>query len=532
LTALALVPALIGAVPAWADRGPADLAAYARARAAEGNGQVEVAVAGYAAALNSAPDNVTIARRAYREALKAGDDALVDRAIAVMNATDAAPADAALLSYAGAIHAGDKAAAKAALTRISGGPFAFTTGILAAWTIFDAGGDPLKALDGGKINPVARRYSAENHALLLIATGKIDEGMTTLQALLTVDQSSFDLRFTAAELLAAKGKPDLARALLVGRDPAIRDLRKALDQKITLSSAFGISRLFTRLAADLSDGDPSPLNISLARAALRLEPDNDRARILLAQALSRSGVHDRALATLDRIAPTSPFHELALRARVSALRSAGDDDAALAAATALSARKEASSNDAARVGDLLVAAERFPEAAQAYRTAIERSGEAPSWTLYLQLGGALDEAGRWPEARKALERAVAVAPNAAFALNYLGYARLEHGEDAPTSVAILERASALEPDNASIIDSLAWAYFRNGEPGRALPMLERAARSQADNATINEHLGDAYWAVGRRYEARYAWTAASATAETDDAARLAGKIAHGIRATP
>jgi tetratricopeptide (TPR) repeat protein len=298
------------------------------------------------------------------------------------------------------------------------------------------------------------------------------------------------------------------------------------------TGAFGASRLLTRLAADLAEGDPTPLTLSLARAALRLDPGNDRARMLLALALARGGAQERALATLAEISEASPYRETALQARVAVLNAAGKAQDALAAASELAARKDATSADAARLADLLVAAGRFGDAAKTYRMAIARAGDTASWTLYLQLGGALDQAGHWPEARAALEKAVKLEPNAAVALNYLGYARIEHGEDVAASVAMLERASALQPDQASITDSLAWAYFRRGDVAKALPLLERAAKDEPGNPTINEHLGDTLWSLGRRYEARYAWRAAAIVANADDSARLAGKIADGMRTNP
>ena len=45
------------------------------------------------------------------------------------------------------------------------------------------------------------------------------------------------------------------------------------------------------------------------------------------------------------------------------------------------------------------------------------------------------------------------------------------------------------------------------------------------NSEINDHLGDLYWALGRRYEARYAWRAAALTADDTEQAKLAAKIA-------
>ncbi|MEO9130915.1 MAG: hypothetical protein ABI240_06870, partial [Sphingomonas sp.] len=358
------------ATPAWADRGTDDFAAYARARAADGDGKVELAAADYATALAASPNNGAIARRLFREALEAGDDALVDRAIAVMEEAgesagehggDATPPDVALLGYARALRAGDVAETKAQVARIGTGPFDFVAGLLAAWQAYDAGVDPLAKLDDTRSNPVARRYIAENRSLLQIATGKTEEGVAGLQALLGPDQASLDLRVNAAQLLAAKGKSDVARKLLIGSDPTIVALRASLGAGVAPSSAFGASRLFTRLASDLAQGDPTPLTISLSRAALRLDPRDDRARILLAHTLARGGITEQALSILTEISTASPFRQAALELRIAILTDAGRKDEALAAAIPLSARKDATREDATRLGALLAADGRFED---------------------------------------------------------------------------------------------------------------------------------------------------------------------------
>jgi Flp pilus assembly protein TadD len=152
--------------------------------------------------------------------------------------------------------------------------------------------------------------------------------------------------------------------------------------------------------------------------------------------------------------------------------------------------------------------------------------------MYLQTGGALDQAGNWPEARAALQKAVEMAPNEPLALNYLGYAEIEHGEDLAAAQKMLEKASALKPGDPAITDSLGWAYFKRGSPAKALPLFERAVQGQPADVTINEHLGDAYWKTGRFYEARYAWRAAAVNAEGKDKNRLLAKIENGLGAGP
>jgi Flp pilus assembly protein TadD len=59
-------------------------------------------------------------------------------------------------------------------------------------------------------------------------------------------------------------------------------------------------------------------------------------------------------------------------------------------------------------------------------------------------------------------------------------------------------------------------------------LLEKAAQGAPANGNIADHLGDAYWAVGRYYEARYAWRAALSVADgSADRAKLEAKLLNG-----
>ena len=525
---LAGAAALFAATPALAEADPGDLAAYLKARAADADGDAGAAVTSYAAALDAAPNNAVIALRAYRAALDAGDTVLVDRSLAVLTKAGAAPTDSAITALAAAVRAGDMRAADAAIDRLDGTPIAFLAPVLRAWQAYDRGDkDAVARLNTGG-NAIGRRYYAENRALLLIATGQTQDGVAATQALLAPDQGSFDFRIAAAQLLAAKGKGDEAKALLAGDDPVLAAFRDRLDDDAKPDLAFGATHLFDRLASDLSHDDPSPLTVVLTRAALRIDPHDDRARLLLAQTLEQRDETKLSLATLDGVDPKGPFAEIARTARIAVLNDAGDDQQALAAAAQLNAGSGATAADAQRYGDALVALDRYAEAAKAYDEAIRRAGAAADWTLYLQKGGALEEAGEWPAARAALKKAVEMAPNEPLALNYLGYADLEHGGDVATAFKLLEKASALKPGDAAITDSLGWAYFQRGDVAKALPLFERAAQGQPADETINEHLGDAYWKSGRFFEARYAWRAAAVTAKDEDKTRLTTKIDDGL----
>lgn len=509
------------AAPAIA--APSDLSAFARARAADGDGAIEVAAANYASALTAAPGNAIVAEHAYRQAVEAGNYALADRAAVTLDAAGQLPADATLLAIAKAAAAQDRAAADSAIARLAKGPLAILITPLRAWAALERGVDPLPALAVKPKDAVARRFVEETRGLILIAQGKLEKGLATLGPVLGQGQAAQDIRIAAAQLLIGAGRVDKAQELLSGKSKTSAALRDNPGVGVKPSLAFGASRLFARIASDIAAAPPGPLSIALTRAALRADPQHDRARLLLASSLSRSGLSDTALLVLSAVDQDGPYAAAAIAARIEVLT--GDDR--LPEALKLAAAHAGNAAGLQQYADLLMTANRPKDAAAVYAKLLARPDQTVNWAAWLQYGGALDTAGDWKRARPALARAVVLAPEEPVALNYFGYARLQHDEDETAARAMLEKANRLAPTDPAIIDSLGWAYYRAGESARAVTMLERAAAAAPDNPEIGEHLGDAYWSAGRRYEARYAWRAAKLTADSAESARLASKIAVG-----
>lgn len=525
--ALPLAVALVGVAPAAA--GTVDPAAYARARIAEADGAVASAAQNYARVLADDPQDIAIALRTFRAAVRAGDMPLADRAAAALAAQKAAPSDTALLALARAARDEDDTAADAALRRFDGDRLRILAPPLRAWLALESGGDPFAALAQVPDEPVARRFAAETRALLLIAASRTDEGVAAVRALGgAADLAALDERVAAARLLIGQKKDTAARALLDdgGGATALR-IEPTRGARPTL--AFGAAHLFTRIAADLATGeDPGVLTYTLLRAALRADPANDRARLLLAGVLAGDDALDAGLALLGEVPADSPYASLAATGRVQMLADGGREEEALALLDTLSVTKKTPVGDVQRLADLQMRLDRPAQAVPLYARLVKQAGAGADWTDWLQYGAALDGAGRWPAARDALQKAVAKGPDQPLALNYLGYALTQHREQVDEAQAMLEKAARLKPDDAAIADSLGWALYLRGQPARALPLVERAAAGDPLSAEIGEHLGDLYWQAGRRYEARYAWTAAQATATPAETARLATKIERGL----
>src|SRR3546814_13482061 len=122
--------------------------------------------------------------------------------------------------------------------------------ILRAWQAAGRKRDPFAALDAGADNPLFKRYSAENRALLRIARGDIDDGLAGIRAVSGVDQSGIDTRINAARLLAGRGHVAQAHALLAGNDPEVAAVAAGVGTGTQPSFGFGVGPTFTPLAGD------------------------------------------------------------------------------------------------------------------------------------------------------------------------------------------------------------------------------------------------------------------------------------------
>ena len=526
---------------------PSLLKNYATARMADLDGASAVAAVAYANALTALPGDDVLALRAYRQAIEAGDRAIALSAARALDVQNAMPADAILLLFTERLARRDWKGADALLDRLD--PkigLGFLVPVLRAWAQFGSGsGDPLATLSVPEKESLILSYAREHQALMQIALGRFEEGQTAAAALATPDARGIALRLAAAAQLADKGRKAAALDLLKGDDGSIRAARSLIEAGKPLGGAVrtaneGVAALFSRVASDLMRDRATPAALTLARLASFSAPDDAVVQLVLAQALLANGKIEAALLLLDQMKSAVIFSAAINELRIEALQQAGRDEAALALAKTVAAMPGASINEQVLLGQSYARLKRYREAADAYNIVIKRIEEendaakpgqgAASWSLWLLYGGALDAARDWARAKPALQRAVALGPEQASALNHLGYAMLERGDNIEEATRLIAKASVLRPNDPAITDSLGWALFKRGQTAEAITILENAVVSDPTISEISEHLGDAYWAVGRRVDARYTWRAALVQAGEDAevVSRLNAKIADGL----
>jgi tetratricopeptide (TPR) repeat protein len=267
----------------------------------------------------------------------------------------------------------------------------------------------------------------------------------------------------------------------------------AEDAGVTIGLMFLEDSLWERAAAEFS-------------GALRRDPENTRARYLLAVTQAETGQSRQAMENLLRI----PYQSEEFVDATLYLASLMSKDGRRVEALAMLAEARRSHPGAPMLlvatGRIMEEDSRVQEALALYRDGVKLFPDSAE--LQFSLGAAEDAVGRRSECLAAMARAVELDPEFSEALNYLAYTWAEEGRNLKEALTLALRANNLRPDNGYYLDTLGWVYYRMKDDAKALPLLERAAHVSGQDPVIMEHLGDALARAGRPAEARGAYATA------------------------
>ena len=543
MTAL-LLAGLAGAATPVAGSAPAanpdQLSTYVTARAADALGDPARAAQLFANLSRERPADMSLKRRAIIGAIAAGDMKLalqLGRAVPLAET----PLDLRLLLVADEIRAGrGRQAIEILRTKQGIIDSSFLAPFVEAWVLAE------------KRNPRAAEVLAQvPRGSALAAQINEHRALTYLKLKRPQDAAPFAkiavasaggradrLRLALADGFLAAGDRAEALAMLDGQGPALAEGRARIAAGKPTGLAIdtpekAYSELMLGLSLALGRMQDKSLPISFAQIARYANPSNSAGAVLLALLLEDDDRPTDALDILHAVDPADPLAGQAEDAEIRLLIDSKREAEALRRAQQIVAARPGP--DAyARLGVVHIEMNNFPAAADAYGRAIQASATAPSsdelWMLRLYRASALEESGKWDEAKAELALALKDRPDNPLLLNFLGYGKLERGEDMDAAEAMVRKASSLRPEDASITDSLGWAEFKRGRLPEAIATLQRAAEADPSQAEIQEHLGDALFTAGRRYEARFAWRAALVNAEPEDKNRIQSKIELGLTA--
>ncbi|WP_352652585.1 tetratricopeptide repeat protein [Mesorhizobium sp. M0659] len=324
-----------------------------------------------------------------------------------------------------------------------------------------------------------------------------------------------------ASFLARKGNKnkalyvlDKAEAFAPGKldIQALRDRISKGDkiEPFVASPSEGAAEILLDLAIALNRGGGEPFVRLYLQYALALKPDSDAALVQLAAVAEQLKDGEGAIALYSRIPASSPLKELSDLQLGLNLADLNRHDEAIAH---LKAFVEAHPDDMRAylaLGGVYASKEDFRSAATLYDKAVAvlKTPTNANWNIYYQRGIAYERLKEWPKAEPNFLKALELFPDQPQVLNYLGYSWVDMNMNLKEGLAMIQKAVDLRPSDGYIVDSLGWAYFRMGRFEDAVREMERAVSLKPEDPVLNDHLGDAYWRVGRKLEATFQWNQA------------------------
>ncbi len=504
----------------------------------------------FGVALQAVPSDTLLRRRAFELTLTSGQ---YDRAIGLARElvkTDEAISSVNQLLAIEAMRRKDWKSASKILERMPDvGIDAVVVPLLKSWTAVGLGDLPtarkaLEPLERGGSMSILKQHELAWVSIIGGDTKAARAGLVELVK--TPKLAGTNNLIAAAALMSAAGERDAALQMMryddVDRLPAT--LARAIEtvqagKKLGLpltSPQQGLASALSIVASELAREDIKGASVNLAQYAVWLSPDTPELRLALVDILSDAQRSAEAQQVLDDIPAASNLvlDVVLARARVLAQSSKFDEAGALLEQAIAQTPKLGALHMA--LGDVLRGNDKFDAAAVAYTKAISLQPQPyseSSWSLFFARGITFERQKLWDKTEIDLKQALALRPNDATLLNYLGYSWLDQKRNVGEATKMIERALELRPGDGAIIDSLGYAYFIGGQNDKAIELLEQAIAAVPGDPSVNEHLGDAYWMAGRSIEARHRWAAAlESEPEKDQLARIGNKLDFGLPGTP
>jgi tetratricopeptide (TPR) repeat protein len=149
---------------------------------------------------------------------------------------------------------------------------------------------------------------------------------------------------------------------------------------------------------------------------------------------------------------------------------------------------------------------RYHEAEEALNKGEQLSPKAEDKEyVYFLRGDLYEHEKKFDEAEGEFKKVLAITPQSAAALNYLGYMNADRDVRLEESLNYIKLAVSLEPTNGAYLDSLGWAYFKLGKYDLAEESLTKASLRMGSDPTVQDHLGDLYQKTGRLKLAAAHW---------------------------
>jgi putative PEP-CTERM system TPR-repeat lipoprotein len=369
------------------------------------------------------------------------------------------------------------------------------------------------------LGEILRQEPANQQALSMLVNMYLSDGRTA-RALAVTEAASAAApanTFVAALLGDLHVRNNEPRRALETTDAAMKDLQSPPPHLILARAR---AQVALGLLREAQEG---------FRMMLATNPADAGARRALVEIMLRDNSPESARALLRDGLAATPGHPALIQTLIGVDLREGGPDRALATLAELQRNERNLPATRGVKGDILMSANRFADAAQAY---VEDLRVQPRPDIVLRAANAMNAAGRgadasrllgewletspndvnarmalisqdlssrrYAEAEKQLEIILEKTPTNAVALNNLAW--LYHQRNDPRARGIAQKAWLLAP-TPHISDTLGWILTTQGEAVLALPLLRQAARELPEEGAVHYHLAVALSEAGNPSEA-------------------------------
>jgi tetratricopeptide (TPR) repeat protein len=151
--------------------------------------------------------------------------------------------------------------------------------------------------------------------------------------------------------------------------------------------------------------------------------------------------------------------------------------------------------------------------------------------VYFMRGAMYERTKQFDQSEAAFRKVLAINPDDAEALNYLGYMLADRNVRLEEAQKLIQKALDQVPNNGAFLDSLGWVYFRQGKLDEAQNVLVQALERIGEDPTVHDHLGDVYFKLGKTRDAVAQWQASlqqyrksAEEADPDEVAKVTRKL--------
>ena len=362
------------------------------------------------------------------------------------------------------------------------------------------------ALDQYKVIADANPEDAQTYlriAEIYRRQGKYDQAMDNLKKAEAMVPDLLEVPYNMAVVYQAQGRYDDAAKLL-------QDLLKKTekpDGRYSQNDRNNRAIFIERLGMVYRDQENYQSAVDTFRLMLTLGDDNARTGYQdIIDTYREAKLWAQATAVSKEAVQKMPNDRGLRMVLDSQLADTGDADKALADVRSMLKGGPEDREIYITLAQMYTRLKRWSEAEDSLNKAEQLSAKAEDkqYVSFLR-GSTLERQKKYDEAEAEFKKVLAVDPQSAITLNYLGYMNADRGVKLEESLAYIKQAVSLEPTNGAYLDSLGWAYFKLGKYELAEENLTKALQHMASDPTVQDHLGDLYQKTGRLKLAAAHW---------------------------